>query len=326
MTVVSPTLVTATSQGHSLLAGLMFDPTGPLSSRGGVIAGLGLTKTAGMTWSLGTGRGAVQITSSVDGGTPPFAVTAAETGTFTDGDALKDRIDSVIAVLDEGTGTIAIQTLTGTLPPSGPPVAPPLPADAELLWSVLIPAGTSVGSGGWNVGNLTDRRRWAGIGANVGDIKFNAGATAPNGWLIPSGQLLSRTIYAELFAWFGTTHGAGDGSTTFGLPDLRGRGAVGVKAGDPNFGAIGAAPGAATHTHPLGDAGQAQVRVGTIGSNDGVHTRQVVAASAFTPNAFRTATGGVASGTSTGMAALQGSTDAASTIQPSLTLTPLIKT
>ena len=44
----------------------------------------------------------------------------------------------------------------------------------------------------------------------------------PTGWLKCNGALLSRTTYAALFAVIGTTYGAGDGSTTFALPDLRG--------------------------------------------------------------------------------------------------------
>jgi microcystin-dependent protein len=46
--------------------------------------------------------------------------------------------------------------------------------------------------------------------------------TAPSGWLKCDGSLVSRTTYAVLFTAIGTTFGAGDGSTTFKLPDLRG--------------------------------------------------------------------------------------------------------
>lgn len=46
--------------------------------------------------------------------------------------------------------------------------------------------------------------------------------SAPTGWLAANGSAVSRTTYATLFAAIGTTHGAGDGSTTFNLPDLRG--------------------------------------------------------------------------------------------------------
>jgi microcystin-dependent protein len=52
------------------------------------------------------------------------------------------------------------------------------------------------------------------------------GTTAPARWLFPYGQAISRTTYAALFAVLGTTYGAGDGSTTFNLPDKRGRSSI----------------------------------------------------------------------------------------------------
>jgi len=55
-----------------------------------------------------------------------------------------------------------------------------------------------------------------------GAVNWFAGATAPDGWLECDGSLVSRTTYANLFAAIGTVYGAGDGSTTFSLPDLRG--------------------------------------------------------------------------------------------------------
>lgn len=60
-----------------------------------------------------------------------------------------------------------------------------------------------------------------------GLISPYAGATAPTGWLLCAGQAVSRTTYAALFAATSTTYGAGNGSTTFNLPDLRGRVAAG---------------------------------------------------------------------------------------------------
>ena len=56
-----------------------------------------------------------------------------------------------------------------------------------------------------------------------GTLIHYAGRTVPSGWLICNGANVSRTDYAALFAAIGTTYGAGDGSTTFGLPDLNGR-------------------------------------------------------------------------------------------------------
>jgi microcystin-dependent protein len=56
----------------------------------------------------------------------------------------------------------------------------------------------------------------------LGTINAFGGSTAPEGWLLCQGQAISRTTYADLFAVIGTAFGAGDGSTTFNVPDLRG--------------------------------------------------------------------------------------------------------
>ena len=55
-----------------------------------------------------------------------------------------------------------------------------------------------------------------------GAVLYFAGQTAPAGWLKANGAAVSRTAYAALFAAISTTYGAGDGITTFNLPDLRG--------------------------------------------------------------------------------------------------------
>jgi microcystin-dependent protein len=55
----------------------------------------------------------------------------------------------------------------------------------------------------------------------VGAILDWAGTTAPNGWELCYGQVLQRATYVDLFAVVGNTYGAGDGSITFNVPDLR---------------------------------------------------------------------------------------------------------
>lgn len=69
-----------------------------------------------------------------------------------------------------------------------------------------------------------------------GAILPYAGAAAPTNWLLCYGQALSRTTYAALFAVLGTTYGVGDGSTTFNIPDIRGR----VIAGQDDMGGTSA--------------------------------------------------------------------------------------
>lgn len=61
-----------------------------------------------------------------------------------------------------------------------------------------------------------------------GTIFDYGGATLPAGWLACNGTTVSRTTYAALFAAIGTTWGTGDGSTTFTLPDLRNKFAIGA--------------------------------------------------------------------------------------------------
>jgi microcystin-dependent protein len=71
--------------------------------------------------------------------------------------------------------------------------------------------------------------QWAtASGAPTGSGALWFTTTAPTGWLICDGAAVSRATYAALFAVMGTGYGAGDGSTTFNLPDFRGRFALGA--------------------------------------------------------------------------------------------------
>jgi len=65
----------------------------------------------------------------------------------------------------------------------------------------------------------------------TGVIKMCALAAAPDGWLLCNGAAVSRTTYGDLFAAIASTYGAGDASTTFNVPDMRGRIPVGVGTG-----------------------------------------------------------------------------------------------
>ena len=62
----------------------------------------------------------------------------------------------------------------------------------------------------------------------IGSIIPYGGAITPNGWLICQGQAISRNEYADLFGVIGTTFGSGDGSSTFNIPDLRNKAAMGA--------------------------------------------------------------------------------------------------
>jgi microcystin-dependent protein len=80
-----------------------------------------------------------------------------------------------------------------------------------------------------------------------GEIVMWGGSTALAGWLICNGAAVSRATYAALFAVTGTAYGSGDGSTTFNLPDLRGRMAAGLKGADAEFDTLGETGGEKTH-------------------------------------------------------------------------------
>jgi len=56
----------------------------------------------------------------------------------------------------------------------------------------------------------------------VGMVSAFASSSAPTGWLLANGAVVSRVTYARLFSRIGTVFGSGDGSTTFTLPDMRG--------------------------------------------------------------------------------------------------------
>lgn len=75
-----------------------------------------------------------------------------------------------------------------------------------------------------------------------------AGSTVPSLFLDCDGSAVSRTTYADLYAAIGTTWGSGDGSTTFNLPDLRGRASVGAGTGSGlTARSLAATGGAETH-------------------------------------------------------------------------------
>ena len=68
----------------------------------------------------------------------------------------------------------------------------------------------------------------------TGSIVMFAGNTAPHGWILCDGSAVSRSTYSALFDTIGTDYGAGDGETTFNVPDLTGRVAIGSSSNHPS--------------------------------------------------------------------------------------------
>ena len=128
--------------------------------------------------------------------------------------------------------------------------------------------------------------RYAAFPAGV--LTAFGGASPPSGWLLCDGAAVSRSTYAALFAAIGTTYGVGDGSTTFNLPELRQKFLRGKGASDT----LGAAGGAATHTHAahgaLSHSGAAVADHAALG-----HTGAAVTAHSTASSKFGTAAGTV---------------------------------
>lgn len=85
----------------------------------------------------------------------------------------------------------------------------------------------------------------------IGAVTQFAGSAAPSGWLLCTGQEISRTTYAELFTTIGSVYGSGDGTTTFNVPNLKERIPTGVSTATDYL--LGKTGGAKTkdmgHTH-----------------------------------------------------------------------------
>lgn len=123
------------------------------------------------------------------------------------------------------------------------------------IWSE-DPCGPAAGGISNNVGMIGEVRAFAGPALVV-----------PSGWYLCYGQQLDRVTFSALFAIIGTTWGVGDGSTTFNLPDLRGRGFFGVD----NMG------GVAANRVTAGFSGIAGNTLGAVGGTElfGDHTHTV---------------------------------------------------
>jgi microcystin-dependent protein len=129
--------------------------------------------------------------------------------------------------------------------------------DRTLQWGPCLPAGATAEVGDLVTVLMSNRGRpWllasggggngggdgGGGGVDVGDVKTTARTTPPPGWLLCDGSAVSRVTYAELFDVIGTNYGAGDGSSTFALPNLQDRVPIGASATRP----AGTAGGAET--------------------------------------------------------------------------------
>lgn len=168
--------------------------------------------------------------------------------------------------------------------------------------------------------------------------------TAPTGWILCYGQAINRTTYAALFAIIGTTYGVGDNSTTFNVPDMRGRfplgqddmgGSAANRVTDSDADTLGGADGDElkdlSHTHTYTDIvnhvhGQCVGAAGTPQYAEGGATSYAVTGFASTGNtSSRIKTANPDSGAASGTTASGGSSTT-DVMPPFITLNYIIKT
>lgn len=195
------------------------------SGAGQIIAGSGLSKSGNTLSVVGTANRvtvsgtAVDIASNYVGQTSITTLGTVTVGTWN---------GTTIAVPNGGTGAA---TLTGYVKGNGA---------AAMTAVATIPA--------------TDVTGLSAVSMMPGSIIMYASTATPAGYLLCQGQAVSRTTYAALFAVVNTAYGAGDGSTTFNVPNLLGRFPVMLNAAETEWSAIGQVGGEKTHTLTLAES------------------------------------------------------------------------
>lgn len=184
----------------------------------------GMITTGGSanTYTFSTNQGLTELT---DGFEISFTLSATNTGAST------LNVDSL--------GAVALQKIKGTA----------LGAGELVAGCVYTATYDSASTAAWVIHGGRPA-----IFMPPGAILPYCGYTPPTGFLFCYGQAISRTTYADLFAAIATGYGTGDGSTTFNVPDLRGRVIAaaddmgGVAANRITLGGLSAVLGAETHT------------------------------------------------------------------------------
>jgi microcystin-dependent protein len=109
------------------------------------------------------------------------------------------------------------------------------------------------------------------VGMPIGTVQMFAATSVPTNWLSCNGQAVSRTTYSALYTLIGTTYGAGDGTSTFNVPNLQGRVPVGYMPGNTKFDTMGETGGSETMTISTANLPN-HVHTGTTGDDSPDHT------------------------------------------------------
>jgi len=160
--------------------------------------------------------------------------------------ALRYPVSTDTADVPRDIGNLAndvdAQLLKAQIVTSGSPAA-----NQVAVWNGTAWAYSAVTTAMINDGAVTTAKLAGGVAVPAGAIFQFGGAAAPTGYLLCDGTAVGRSTYAALFAAIGTAYGTGDGSTTFNLPNLKGRIPTGLDAAQTEFNALGKTGGEKTH-------------------------------------------------------------------------------
>lgn len=208
----------SSSKFNTLVDDLVDDANDP---RPVVAGGTGASSASGARTNLGLGTAS---TSNVQSSNTDTTATAALTpGAFGWGETGNTPLETDVDDLTQPTGAYRYTGSTSGTFHAGASAngyIMRLRRSADNVAQIAIQANNNAifhrtaSSGTWS--------NWRRLDVPAGAVQAFALSSAPVDWLECDGSDVSRTTYADLFAAIGTTFGNGDGSTTFGLPDLRG--------------------------------------------------------------------------------------------------------
>lgn len=198
-----------------------------------------------VSWSVTTNEEAITVVNTGNAGSASFAqnatMTTGESVVAISSNSSQSAASALLAIsssssannvpslkiTDPGTVGPAFQVVSTTK--GSIPVPPVTNTQRNAMASVVT---------GTQVYNTTTKRLeiyngtdWVGADGRTGEVVDFAGASLPPDRLLCDGSAVSRTTYRALFAVIGTVWGVGDGSTTFNLPDARGKASIGVGTG-----------------------------------------------------------------------------------------------
>jgi microcystin-dependent protein len=191
-----------------------------LPKAGGTMTG-NIVFAGGQATATTTAAGIVQLTDATNSASTTTAATAASVKAVQDFAQVVSTTATGAMPKTGGTftGDVTFGTTAATLLPAGTTAQRPTGAAGMIRFNSTLGGFEGYSGTSWGtIGGGTEPNN----GIPAGSIIHVCTTAAPTGWLKANGAAVSRTVYANLFTAIGTAFGAGDGSTTFNLPDLRG--------------------------------------------------------------------------------------------------------